>query len=81
MIDFGRIAIPGESGASQMDVGSSGPSSGPSSGSMPEDPATLRQMLLSSPHDISILKERNPPLADALLSGDLGMTSSLHPSR
>ncbi|XP_036301856.1 regulatory solute carrier protein family 1 member 1 isoform X3 [Pipistrellus kuhlii] len=28
-------------------------------------------MLLSNPHELSLLKERNPPLADALLSGDL----------
>lgn len=29
-------------------------------------------MLLANPHELSLLKERNPPLADALLSGDLG---------
>ncbi|XP_066231249.1 regulatory solute carrier protein family 1 member 1 isoform X2 [Saccopteryx leptura] len=28
-------------------------------------------MLLANPHELSLLKERNPPLADALLSGDL----------
>lgn len=37
-----------------------------------DDPALLQQMLLSSPHELSLLKERNPPLAEALLSGDLG---------
>ena len=37
-----------------------------------DDPATLRNMLLNSPHDLALLKERNPALADALLSGDLG---------
>ncbi|KAL2090954.1 hypothetical protein ACEWY4_013217 [Coilia grayii] len=36
-----------------------------------EDPALLRDMLLANPHELSLLKERNPPLADALLSGDL----------
>ncbi|XP_044072247.1 protein DDI1 homolog 2 isoform X1 [Siniperca chuatsi] len=36
-----------------------------------DDPALLQQMLLSNPHELSLLKERNPPLADALLSGDL----------
>lgn len=36
-----------------------------------DDPALLQQMLLTSPHELSLLKERNPPLAEALLSGDL----------
>ncbi|XP_033938774.1 protein DDI1 homolog 2 isoform X1 [Pseudochaenichthys georgianus] len=36
-----------------------------------DDPALLQQMLLSNPHELSLLKERNPPLADALLSGDI----------
>jgi hypothetical protein len=34
-------------------------------------------MLLNSPHELSLLKERNPPLADALLSGNKGMFISL----
>ncbi|XP_012787411.2 protein DDI1 homolog 1 [Sorex araneus] len=36
-----------------------------------DNPALIRSMLLSSPHDLSLLKERNPVLADALLSGSL----------
>ena len=42
-----------------------------------DDPAVIREMLLNSPHDLAILKERNPPLAEALLSGDLGTASQL----
>lgn len=38
---------------------------------MPENAAMLRDRLLSSPHDLAVLKERNPALAEALISGDL----------
>ncbi|KAM5245521.1 protein DDI1 homolog 1 [Ctenodactylus gundi] len=36
-----------------------------------DDPALIRSMLLSSPYDLSVLQERNPALARALLSGNL----------
>ena len=70
--------MPGSGGAGSSGAGSSGAGSSGSApaaqaqGAGPDDPATIRQMLLSSPHDLSLLKERNPPLADALLSGSLG---------
>ena len=62
-IDFGAIQMPG----------APGPSTGASRSGIPDDPASVRELLLNSPRDLALLKERNPPLADALLSGDLGM--------
>ena len=36
----------------------------------PNDPETVRQHFLSNPYELAMLQERNPPLAEALLSGD-----------
>ena len=66
--DFGAIQVPGQNSGGQAPTGTS--SGGGAINS--DDPAVIRDMLLNSPHDLAILKERNPPLADALLSGDLG---------
>lgn len=67
-IDFGSIPVPGSSNQPVH------PSSNTQQAGLSDDPATLREMLLASPHDLALLKERNPPLADALLSGSLGMS-------
>ncbi|XP_029433990.1 protein DDI1 homolog 2 isoform X4 [Rhinatrema bivittatum] len=73
-IDFSSIAVPGASRRQSAQACRSSPSAASSSSASPQgldNPAMLREMLLSNPHELSLLKERNPPLADALLSGDL----------
>ncbi|XP_053451455.1 protein DDI1 homolog 1 [Nycticebus coucang] len=80
-VDFAGIAVPGTSSARQR------PSAAPhvhglGSGEKAvarglDSPALIRSMLLSSPHDLSLLKERNPALAEALLSGSLDTFSQV----
>ena len=65
VIDFGNISMPGTSTQSRQSSGM---------GQSPDDPSILRDNILADPHQLSLLKERNPPLAEALLSGDLGET-------
>ena len=67
-IDFGSIQLPGSS--AQTAGGRAGQTSQGPGGE--HDPATVREMFLSNPHQLALLKERNPPLADALMSGDVG---------
>ena len=61
-IDWGAIRIPPAVGA--------GSSNTPDTQPPVDEREQIRQHFLNTPHELSILKERNRPLAEALMSGD-----------
>lgn len=71
-IDWGSVRIPGQS-AGNTAPRPQAPSPVATQGAQldPDSPEVIRDIFLKDPHQLSLLKERNPELAEALLSGDV----------
>lgn len=86
LLDFGAIRVPdgGNGGASSSSSSSSRPplgsiQSSPLSIGMGDDPQLVRDAFHKNPDQLALLRQNNPALADALLSGSLErFTKVLH---